>query len=30
MNVKGIGERSFQKLQPYVTVGEAAREAGSR
>lgn len=31
MNVKGIGERSFQKLQPYLTAGEApAREAGSR
>lgn len=30
MNVKGIGERSFQKLQPYLTVGEAPRSGGSR
>ena len=31
MNVKGIGERSFQKLQPYLTVSETgARDAGSR
>lgn len=24
MNVKGIGEKSFQKLQPYLSVGAAA------
>ena len=31
MNVKGIGERSLQKLQPYLTVGDTpAREAGAR
>jgi competence protein ComEA len=30
MNVKGIGEKNFQKLQPYLSVGEAARGAASR
>jgi len=30
MNVKGIGEKNFQKLQSYLTVGEAARPAASR
>lgn len=31
MNVKGIGEKNFQKLQPYLTVGEpAARGTASR
>ena len=24
MNVKGIGEKNFQKLQPYLSVGDAA------
>ena len=31
MNVKGIGEKNFQKLQSYLTVGEpAARGTASR
>ena len=30
MNVKGIGEKNFQKLQTYLTVGEASRPAASR
>jgi len=30
MNVKGIGEKNFQKLQSYLTVGEATRPAASR
>jgi competence protein ComEA len=32
VNVKGIGEKSFQKLQPYLTVGEAPapKTGGSR
>ena len=25
MNVKGIGERSFQKIEPFLSVGEAPR-----
>ncbi len=25
INVRGIGEKSFARLQPYVSVGEAAR-----
>ena len=28
MNVKGIGEKSFLKLKPYLTVGEKAEHAG--
>lgn len=29
MNVRGIGEKNFAKLQPYLTLGEApARSAG--
>jgi competence protein ComEA len=31
MNVKGIGEKNFNKIQSYLTVGDgAARPAGSR
>jgi len=30
MNVKGIGEKSFLKLKPYLTVGSAAASAGGR
>lgn len=30
MNVKGIGEKNFQKLQPYLSVSDAARGAASR
>jgi len=30
MNIRGIGERSFQKLQPLVTVGEAPARGTSR
>lgn len=30
MNVKGIGERNFQKLQPYLSVGEPAARAATR
>jgi competence protein ComEA len=29
MNVQGVGEKSFQKLQSYVTTGEAAARASS-
>jgi competence protein ComEA len=28
MNVKGVGEKNFEKLQPYLTTGEAAPKAG--
>jgi len=28
MNVRGIGERSFLKLRPLVTVGASAGDAG--
>jgi len=28
MNVRGIGERSFLKLRPLVTVGASAADAG--
>ena len=28
MNVKGIGEKSFRKLQPHLTLGEPATAAG--
>lgn len=27
MNVKGIGEKSFEKLQPYVTTGESQKSS---
>ena len=31
MNVKGLGEKNFQKIQGYLSVGDAApRAAGSR
>jgi competence protein ComEA len=30
MNVQGVGERSFAKLQPFLTVGEAPRNGTSR
>jgi len=30
MNVKGIGEKSFEKLRPQVTVGTAKKAADSR
>jgi competence protein ComEA len=29
LNVKGIGEKSLQKLQPHVTVGEGTARASS-
>jgi|TARA_B100001971_G_scaffold208955_2_gene231655 competence protein ComEA len=30
MNVRGIGERSFLRLRPLVTVGEPKTDAGTR
>jgi competence protein ComEA len=31
LNVKGIGEKNFERLEPFVTVGDAAaRSGGSR
>ena len=30
MNVKGIGEKNLQKLQPYLSVGDPARGGASR
>lgn len=30
MNVKGIGEKNLQKLQPYLTVTDPARGSASR
>lgn len=30
MNVKGIGEKNLQKLQPYLSVGDTARGGASR
>ena len=30
MNVKGVGEKNFEKLQPYLTTGEAAKAGGNR
>jgi competence protein ComEA len=30
MNVKGIGEKSFLKLKPHVTVGEKSERAGEK
>ena len=30
MNVKGVGEKNFEKLQPYLTTGEAPKTGGTR
>ena len=30
MNVKGIGEKNFDKIQAYLTVGEPGRSASSK
>ena len=30
MNVRGIGERSFLRLRPLVTVGQTKRDTGAR
>jgi competence protein ComEA len=30
MNVKGIGEKNFEKIQGYLTVGEPGRSASSK
>jgi competence protein ComEA len=30
MNVKGIGEKSFLKLKPHLTVGDKADKAGTK
>jgi competence protein ComEA len=30
MNVKGIGEKNFLKLKPYVTIGAARAERGTQ
>lgn len=30
MNVPGIGERTFERIRPHVTVGDGRGEAGSR
>jgi comEA protein len=30
MNVKGIGEKSFLKLKPYLTVGDKTDKAGAK
>ena len=30
MNVKGVGEKNFAKLQPYLTTGDAAPKAAAR
>ena len=30
MNVKGVGEKNFQKIQGYLTVGDAPRSGASR
>ena len=29
MNVKGVGEKSFQKLQPHLTAGDAPARSGA-
>ena len=29
VNVKGIGEKNFQKLQPYIVVGDASARASA-
>ena len=30
MNVKGVGEKNFEKLQPYLTTGDAPKAGGTR
>jgi competence protein ComEA len=30
MNVKGVGEKNFQKIQGYLSVGDAARAGASK
>ena len=30
MNVKGVGEKNFEKLQPYLTTGEPAKAGATR
>jgi competence protein ComEA len=30
MNVKGVGEKNFEKLQPYLTLGEPAKPGATR
>ena len=30
MNVKGVGEKNFEKLQPYLTTGDTAKAGGTR
>jgi competence protein ComEA len=30
MNVKGVGEKNFEKLQAHLTTGETAKPGGSR
>jgi competence protein ComEA len=30
MNVKGVGEKNFEKLQPYLTTGEAPKAGATR
>ena len=30
MNVKGVGEKNFEKLQPYLTTGDATKAGGNR
>ena len=30
MNVQGVGEKNFEKLQPYLTLGDAAKAGAGR
>lgn len=30
MTVKGVGEKNFEKLQPYLTTGDAPKAGGTR
>lgn len=30
MNVKGVGEKSFEKLQPYLTLGDPAKAGAGK
>lgn len=30
MNVKGVGEKNFEKLQPYLTTGDTPKAGGAR
>lgn len=30
MTVKGVGEKNFEKLQPYLTIGEPAKTGATR